>query len=226
MTLPARIFDLHTHLFNARYIPLASIIANAMGKDESNLANHVARLLEELTESSYPEPEPPESHDEESLDEYRLERIWNVTRHELLGTTGSLDAMDKGLNNLMSRPLSAPAFHLLHSSGLMKAIKSLSEVDYVAEGWDRHAGDRACVRDPLWESGCVLDVRGFSRLGQGCGQEGVTGRHHVDGPRGLGGSGELSRILPDHAEIGKTDGGEDFYGVTATVCRHYRFRTT
>lgn len=34
--------DLHTHLFNARYVPLASVIANAMGKDEGHLANPVA----------------------------------------------------------------------------------------------------------------------------------------------------------------------------------------
>ena len=37
MNLPARVVDLHTHLFNARYLPLESVIASAMKKDESTL---------------------------------------------------------------------------------------------------------------------------------------------------------------------------------------------
>ena len=32
MNLPARVVDLHTHLFNARYLPLESVIASAMKK--------------------------------------------------------------------------------------------------------------------------------------------------------------------------------------------------
>ncbi|WP_050479873.1 amidohydrolase family protein [Herbaspirillum rhizosphaerae] len=52
---PTLIVDLHTHLFNARCLPLAGIIANAMEKDasESRLARGAAKLLERLTESEY-----------------------------------------------------------------------------------------------------------------------------------------------------------------------------
>ena len=45
MNLPARVVDLHTHLFNARYMPLESVIASAMNKEESKLADYVAKLL-------------------------------------------------------------------------------------------------------------------------------------------------------------------------------------
>lgn len=138
MNMPARILDLHTHLFNARYVPLASIIANAMKKDESNLANSVARLLEALTESSYPEPvplAPPLFQDEDARNEYRLEQIWNITRHELLAAIGSQGDMDKGMNALQGEPLAAPVFSLLRSSDLMGIIEDLSKVDYAEEGW-------------------------------------------------------------------------------------------
>lgn len=53
MNLPARVVDLHTHLFNARYLPLESVIASAMKKDESTLADYVAQLLYALAGSSY-----------------------------------------------------------------------------------------------------------------------------------------------------------------------------
>ena len=35
MNLPARVVDLHTHLFNARYLPLESVIASAMKKTKA-----------------------------------------------------------------------------------------------------------------------------------------------------------------------------------------------
>ena len=138
MNLPARILDLHTHLFNARYVPLASIIANAMGKDESFLANHVARLLEALTGSSYPEPEilvAPQFRNADEADEYRLEQIWNITKHELLAATGSLNGLDMGGSTLQGDSLSAPAFGFLRSSELMGILEDLSKIDYAAEGW-------------------------------------------------------------------------------------------
>ena len=53
MNLPARVVDLHTHLFNARYMPLESVIASAMNKEESKLADYVAKLLYALAGSSY-----------------------------------------------------------------------------------------------------------------------------------------------------------------------------
>lgn len=138
MNMPARILDLHTHLFNARYIPLASIIANAMGKDESVLANHVARLLESLTGSSYPELKVlvrPQFQNDDEADEYRLEQIWDMTKHELLAATGSLNALYLGERALQGYSLEAPVFGNLRSSELMRIIEDLSKVDYAAEEW-------------------------------------------------------------------------------------------
>jgi hypothetical protein len=138
MNLPARILDLHTHLFNARYVPLASIIANAIGKDESNLANHVARLLEALTGSSYPQPEITAAlqfQNEDEVDEYRLEHIWNITKHELLAATGSLEVIQQGASTLLDASLATPALGLLRSSELMSILVDLSKIDYAAEGW-------------------------------------------------------------------------------------------
>lgn len=135
--LPDRILDLHTHLFNARYVPLASLIANAMNKDESRLAHHIARLLEELTGSDYSQPESSEARslEGEALDDYRLDQIWNITSYELLADTMSRDGMDKGVSTLMGESLSAPPFRLLRSSKLMGIIEDLSKIDYAAEGW-------------------------------------------------------------------------------------------
>ena len=43
---PERIVDLHTHLFNARCLPLAGIIANALKKDARDclIARAAAKL--------------------------------------------------------------------------------------------------------------------------------------------------------------------------------------
>jgi len=56
---PQRIVDLHTHLFNARSLPLAGIFANALKKDakDSPAAQALAALVNRLTESDHlPEP--------------------------------------------------------------------------------------------------------------------------------------------------------------------------
>lgn len=54
---PERIVDLHTHLFNARCLPLAGIIANALKKDAKDclIARAAAKLLNALTEADYKE---------------------------------------------------------------------------------------------------------------------------------------------------------------------------
>jgi predicted TIM-barrel fold metal-dependent hydrolase len=53
--MPELIVDLHTHLFNARSLPLAGIFANAMKKDadQSPFARALARLVNRLTESGH-----------------------------------------------------------------------------------------------------------------------------------------------------------------------------
>ena len=51
--LPKMVVDLHVHLFNARGLPLAGIIAHAMGKEagESPFARALAGWLNRITES-------------------------------------------------------------------------------------------------------------------------------------------------------------------------------
>lgn len=138
MILPTRLVDLHTHLFNARYVPLASIIANAMKKKESRLANGVAKLLESLTGSSYPEPPRPAVADFASLEafnNYLLDQLWHVTRFELTVTTGSLDAVSGEATPLVGQLLSSAEFGVLNESELVAIIKELSQINYPAEGW-------------------------------------------------------------------------------------------
>jgi len=88
LPMPTRIIDLHTHLFNARYVPLANIIANTMGKDESLLATWVAKLLVRLTGSSYPEARSAQIFGLPSnlVDDATAE-ILNTLEFELRGTT-------------------------------------------------------------------------------------------------------------------------------------------
>lgn len=140
MTLPQRIVDLHTHLFNARYLPLASIIAGAMGRTESKLANTVARLLENLAGSSYsPEPAPPSflkaGHHPQDTDSYYLNQLWLVAEAELLRSTGSLKAISAGAAYLQQLPDDSIALTRMGNSELMDIIKELDEIDYVEEGW-------------------------------------------------------------------------------------------
>ena len=89
MNLPARVVDLHTHLFNARYLPLESVIASAMKKDESTLADYVAQLLYALAGSSYADAQDlradhPLPFTPEDADEHYLEQIWDVVRAGLM----------------------------------------------------------------------------------------------------------------------------------------------
>lgn len=128
--LPSRIVDLHTHLFNARYVPLASIIADAMKRDESRLANAVARLLEALTGSSYEPAEPLfDPSDEDAINEYCLEELWKTTEFELLAASNSLD--------LLRAAAFAPDTTIdpIRDRELVGIIAELSEIDYLEEGW-------------------------------------------------------------------------------------------
>jgi hypothetical protein len=157
MNLPARILDLHTHLFNARYVPLANVIADRMKRDEDerdrnerSRATRVARLLEELTGSSYEKssykefsykdllpPAVAQPLDKDALDEALLKSIWAITRQIVLSMIGSPNLTDKGGSDIGSKLLTDPIFESLRSSELMKVITELSNVDLTAEGWSR-----------------------------------------------------------------------------------------
>ncbi|MFC7205556.1 hypothetical protein ACFQOZ_00695 [Comamonas endophytica] len=146
MQLPTRILDLHTHLFNARYLPLASVIAHAMGRDSSPLAHQVARLLQALTGSAYADvpveavfsASAGDAQDEEVQDTRELEcleHLWRMVEYELLQSTGSLDAVEQGLSPQLEQSLQAPVFDRLRASQFMDILLSLEQIDYAQEGW-------------------------------------------------------------------------------------------
>ncbi|MET1113794.1 MAG: hypothetical protein ABWY08_02405 [Comamonas sp.] len=138
MQLPTRILDLHTHLFNARYLPLASVIAHAMGRDTSPLAREVARLLQALTGSAYADV-PVEAVFSQSVGDTLelecLEHLWRMVEYEVLLNTGSREAVEGGMLAQSDQPLDAPIFDRLRASQLMDILLSLEQIDYAGEGW-------------------------------------------------------------------------------------------
>jgi len=76
MTVPSRVIDTHTHIFNARYLPLAGVVRPHVG---GFLATRLDRLVNRLTgRSDLPEPDrarkelealsaPPDAHGEPTL---------------------------------------------------------------------------------------------------------------------------------------------------------------
>ncbi len=138
MQLPARIFDLHTHLFNARYLPLASVIAHAMGRDSSPLARQVARLLQALTGSAYAQVPVEAVFSQaagDTLELECLEHLWRMVEYELLLSTGSLEAVEQGVSPQLEQSLDAPVFDRLRSSQFLEILLSLERIDYAGEGW-------------------------------------------------------------------------------------------
>jgi predicted TIM-barrel fold metal-dependent hydrolase len=136
--MPDRIMDLHTHLFNARYIPLESVISNAMGKADSKLARGVAKLLYAITDSSYSDEQALEVQKHfpgTATDEVYLERLWDVTRHQLMEEAAKAGFVKQGGLDVMSTSLNAPELQPVLSSEVAESIQALSEVDYAAEGW-------------------------------------------------------------------------------------------
>lgn len=126
---PARVVDLHTHLFNARHLPLESIIAGAMGKWSSPLAHPLAKLLYFLTDTQGEKAEfarlqqlhglhPHGGHDQTDY----LESIGNVTSHELLNTTGVASGDAHALATLTA---DSPEAVALRGSELMTILREL-----------------------------------------------------------------------------------------------------
>ncbi|WP_176520197.1 amidohydrolase family protein [Pseudoxanthomonas wuyuanensis] len=139
--MPSKILDLHTHVFNARSLPLASIIADAMKKDSSLLATLVARLLYFLTGSSY------ESSVFSSLQartagmavqedtETYIDAIWAITERELIATTQSEALIEGGPAAMATLTPGSLAAQRMDTSELMALIRELDQIDYLAEGW-------------------------------------------------------------------------------------------
>ena len=136
----------NAYLFNARYLPLASIIANAMKRDKSRLANGLARLLYAITDSSCE----PREHarlaqfvDGAESDESYVDAIWNITEFELLATTQSLDAIRHGAKAIAELDRDTPAIRRMVESELMAAIEELAAIDYAAASTDLDLSEEA-----------------------------------------------------------------------------------
>jgi hypothetical protein len=147
MDFPRRIVDLHTHLFNARYIPLESVIADVMRKPDSALAKHVASLLVSLTGSSYKEHREffADTHflSEDAKNEHLIDQIWKITQHELLSRSGSKNAVTKGPQALRDLSFSSQNLVRISTSDVSKIVDELAKIDYVAEGFDAEPPDPA-----------------------------------------------------------------------------------
>ena len=165
MAMPTRILDLHVHLFNARYLPLASIIADAMKKDESRLARGVAKLLYALTGSAYETPVPlaaPAAMLRAGGGDPYLDAIWEVTRHELLLATRSPSLMRSAHSTSETRADSALPIARMLDSELMAIIREPDEIDYVAEGWVEDAEDTTAASTAPFASRNALSILGTS----------------------------------------------------------------
>jgi len=121
-----RIVDLHAHVFNARCIPLASIIANAMGDDCNALADALAWLLQAITESSYRAKAPKTPLSARRATAYYVQQICNVVDFELRIASGA----DGGARN---RAMTASELRRVERSALMDAIREVA----VAQGAPR-----------------------------------------------------------------------------------------
>lgn len=138
MIVPSRVVDLHIHLFNARYVPLGSIIAHAMNVESSPLADAVAALLERLAGSSYPEQalkSERKKHDIAPAATDYIELIWRVTELELLATTRDAKLIRRGALGDLQLEFAAATKPMLQSD-LVQIIDRLAGIDYSAEGFD------------------------------------------------------------------------------------------
>lgn len=147
MDIPSRVVDLHTHLFNARYIPISGVIARAMNKDDSILARVTAKLIWALTGSDYVD------FDREvrlarvsdaGKDEHYINAIWRVTQLELLK-----DAFPPGEKFIQSSlasdiPFSPGQLDTIRQSSIVAIINELDSVDIDTDSYKRDIGE-----DPL-----------------------------------------------------------------------------
>jgi hypothetical protein len=131
---PQRIVDLHAHVFNARCIPLASIIANAMGDECNALAAALGWLLQAITESSYRAKAPKTPLSASRATAYYVDQICNVVDFELRIASGA----DGGAR---SRAMTASELRRVEQSALMDAVRQLA----VARGASQRSVDDATV---------------------------------------------------------------------------------
>jgi len=118
-----RIVDLHTHVFNARHLPLESIIRNALGNWSSLLAVGIAKLLYELTGSAGEEAE---------FARLKAEHANALIAHESAGELDYIDSICNITEHQVRR--GATQEGVLHDD-LVAALRELDGIDYALEGW-------------------------------------------------------------------------------------------
>ena len=204
MNLPARVVDLHTHLFNARYMPLESVIASAMNKEESKLADYVAKLLYALAGSSYADAQDlrAEALQVVSEDEFYLEDLGDHPRRTDAGSPAATLAKH-GPADVLNQPWNAQPLEPVASSELMEIIEQLSNIDYAAEGWIEP--DPSPLHQPaipykqLAAAPLFVDVLDWARrVVRAARGHGPDGQVRLGQPRR-----ELPGVFPDHAEVGE-----------------------
>jgi len=137
MDYPEKVLDLHTHMFNARYLPLEGIIAHAMGKKTSKLARGVAKLVVYLTGSSYKSERKNVKifKSEAKKNDFFLSELWAITEYELLLTAQSTNLDMNTLSGDKLSILSNPDLDRITRSSLVEIINELANIDYAKEGF-------------------------------------------------------------------------------------------
>lgn len=148
LSMPPQILDLHSHMFNCRYLPLESIIYDAL--KHRIFAKIFAQILYRMTESSYRTPssrkilrqellqkltEPGQDTHSEQVDAFYVEEMWEMVKHELLLTTHDQKILKNGgdLTSLMNKPKeTSPS---LVNSDLLALISQLGTIKFKME-WE------------------------------------------------------------------------------------------
>jgi predicted TIM-barrel fold metal-dependent hydrolase len=132
--IPAKILDLHTHLFNARYMPLGRVIADKMGKSESKLADITAKLLWHLTGSKSSLLAKDAHVNERAVknNETFVDLIWAVADFELAAIPP--EPIDP--QHIKNFSLEHGHSKVILESKLAKIIDRLNDIAYEDEGLD------------------------------------------------------------------------------------------
>lgn len=132
--IPAKILDLHTHLFNARYMPLGRVIADKMGKSESKLADITAKLLWHLTGSKSSLLAKDAHVNERAVknNETFVDLIWAVADFELAAIPP--EPIDP--QHIKNFSLEHGHSKVILESKLAKIIDQLNDIAYEDEGLD------------------------------------------------------------------------------------------
>ena len=153
LPMPTHILDLHSHMFNCRYLPLESIIHDKLGKLGSIFASITAQILYRMTGSSYKTPsdrqairqgfiqkatELGQDINSEQLDDFYIDEMWAMAKYELLLTTHDQNVInqlkeEKELTTWMNQ--AKETYPGLMNSDLFDLISKLETIKYTQE-WE------------------------------------------------------------------------------------------